>query len=179
MAIKTTKIDGLLIIEREVRGDERGFFLETHRMNELTEALGRKPEFVQQNHSRSAKNVLRGIHTAKWEKLVYCVRGEIFCAFVDTRADSKTFGAVEEIMIGEKNRVKIFIPIGVGNSMCVISEYADYLYDVTDYYTPDGETATQWNDPVLGINWPVAEPTLSQRDLDAKGFVEQFGEIKK
>lgn len=176
MSIIQTKIKDLLIVERQVFGDARGFFVETLRLNELEETLGRDVKFVQQNHSRSMKNVLRGIHTAKWNKLIYAVRGEVFCAFVDFRLDSPTFGEVETINIGENNRIKVFVPEGVGNSICVTSEWLDYCYDVTAYYDPAGETAAKWNDPDLAIKWPTSEPILSQRDIDAKSVRELFPE---
>lgn len=164
MAIRRCAIDGLLIIERPTFADDRGFFRESFRLNELVDALGQAPCFVQENHSRSRRGALRGLHSENWEKLIYVPRGEVFTAVADIRADSPTFGAVETFILGETNRLKLFLPRAVAHGFCVLSSEADYVYQVTAYYDGSDMQAVRWDDPDLAVAWPIADPILSHRD---------------
>ena len=167
MPVRRGLIEGLFIIERPTHGDERGFFRESFRLNELEEALGREVRLLQENHSRSRRGVLRGLHPENWEKLVYVPRGEVFVAIADVRPESPTFLQVETFTLGEQNRVKLFLPRSVAHGFCVLSEDADYVYQVTEYYDGSDTGAVAWNDPDLAVPWPIANPTLSQRDIEA------------
>ncbi len=174
MPVRCGRLEGLLIIERPTIGDERGFFRESFRLNELEEARGKPTLFVQENHSRSRRGVLRGLHPENWEKLVYVPRGEVFTAVADVRLDSPTFGQIETFTLGESNRCKIFIPRGLAHGFCVLSEEADYVYQVTAYYDGSDTSAVAWNDPDLAVPWPIANPTLSERDKHAPTMRELF-----
>ena len=164
MAVLRGRLDGLLIVERPTLEDERGFFRESFRMNELAEALGAPVDFVQENHSRTRRGALRGLHAEQWEKLVYVPRGEVFTALADVRPSSQTFGRTETFILGDANRVKLFIPRGLAHGFCVLSEDADYVYLVTAYYDGTDTTAVAWDDPDLAIPWPIRQPQLSERD---------------
>lgn len=169
MPVEKTSIEGLLVVRWDTQGDERGFFRQTYQVRELTEALGREPVLRQGNHSRSAPGVLRGFHAEPWDKLVYVVRGAAMAAIADIRPDSPTFGEVESFHLGEGpegERIRLFIAEGLANSFCTYGdETVDYLYDVSDYWRPDiDKPAVAWDDPDLGVSWPVAEPTLSEAD---------------
>lgn len=166
MPVRPGKIEGLLTIERPTHGDERGFFRESFRMSELEEALGYAVTFVQENHSRSGQSVLRGLHAESWEKLVYVPRGEVFTVVADIRPTSPTFGAVDTFRLGEKNRLKIFLPRGVAHGYCVLSTDADYLYQVTEYYDGSAMPAVAWDDPDLAVPWPLSNPILSAKDRE-------------
>src|SRR5437762_3205254 len=128
MAVRRGTIEGLFIIERPTFGDERGFFRESFRLNELEEAIGRPISLVQENHSRSRRGALRGLHAEDWEKLIYVPRGEVFTAIADVRPASPTFGQVETFVLGESNRLKLFLPPAVAHGFCVLSDVADYVY---------------------------------------------------
>ena len=167
MPVHPGPIAGLLIIDRPTIDDERGFFRETFRLNELEDALGHSVRFVQENHSRSRRGALRGLHAEAWEKLVYAPRGEVFTAIADIRADSPTFGLTATFYLGESNRQKLYLPRGLAHGFCVLSEEADYLYQVTDYYAGAKTPAVAWNDPDLNIDWPIREPVLSPQDQHA------------
>lgn len=163
--IKTTDIPGILIIEGgQTFGDERGFFREPWRRNEFEEALGKPWVHVQENHAFSRKDVLRGIHIAPWDKMIYVPYGKVFIALVDLRKDSETFGKHITLEIGDSNRVKVFMPAGIGNSYLILSEEAVYEYQVNEYYKAGEETGVMWNDSEIGIEWPVKEPILSDKD---------------
>ena len=164
MPVRRGSIDGLLVIDRPTFDDPRGFFRESFRLNELVEALGKTPTFVQENHSRSYRGALRGLHAENWEKLIYVPRGEVFTAVADVRPDSPTFGAVDTFILGESNRLKLFLPRAVAHGFCVLSEEADYVYQVTEYYDGSDTKAVTWDDPDLAIAWPIADPMLSDRD---------------
>ena len=164
MPIRRGAIDGLLIIERPTIEDERGFFRETFRLSELEEALGTPVRFVQENHSRSKRAALRGLHAENWEKLVYVPHGEVFTAVADTRPDSPTFGRVETFVLGESNRNKVFLPPALAHGFCVLSDRADYVYLVTKYYDGSDVSAVAWDDPDLAVPWPISDPILSERD---------------
>lgn len=164
--IKKTSIPGLLIIERPTFKDDRGFFREPFRLNELEDALDYRFSFKQMNHSLSKPGVIRGVHAENWNKVVYPVTGEVFLALADIRPDSKTFGKVVtfEYDAGKEHRV-IFIPKGVANSICVVGrEAVNYIYLVDAYYNGKDTTAVAWDDPDLAIPWPVKSPIISERD---------------
>jgi dTDP-4-dehydrorhamnose 3,5-epimerase len=176
MPVRRGRLDGLLVIERKTIGDERGFFRESFRMSELDEARGTPTRFVQENHSRSRRGVLRGLHAENWEKLVYVPRGEVFTAIADIRPDSPTFGQIDTFNLGETNRCKLFIPAGLAHGYCVLSDEADYLYQVTAYYDGSDTRAVAWNDPDLAVPWPIADPVLSERDQTAPSMRDLFPE---
>jgi dTDP-4-dehydrorhamnose 3,5-epimerase len=163
VTVKHGLIDGLLIIERPTLGDQRGFFRESFRLDELEEARG-PIMFVQENHSRSGKGVLRGLHAENWEKLVYVPHGTVFTVVADIRPASSTFGRVETFLLGEDNWLKLFLPRGLAHGYCVVSDEADYMYQVTTYYDGSDLTAVAWNDPDLAVPWPTGDPILSERD---------------
>lgn len=162
-----TELDDLVLIEPTVHGDERGFLVETFRKNALAE-LGVEVEFVQDNHSRSQGPVLRGIHLQRGQaKLVRCPRGRVWDVAVDLRPDSPTYKRWEgHELDGERHR-QLFIPAGFGHGFCLLSDEADVLYRLSAYYDPELETGVAWNDPELGIEWPITDPVISERDRDA------------
>jgi dTDP-4-dehydrorhamnose 3,5-epimerase len=163
--IQKTNIEGLLVVEGgKTFEDDRGFFREPFRRNEFEEALGRPWIHVQENHAFSKKDVLRGIHIAPWDKFIYCPYGEVLSVIVDVRRDSPTFKQVFKMQIGYSNKVKLFIPAGLGNSYLIISDEAVYEYQVNQYYSGGMEQGIAWNDPELEIDWPVSEPFLSDKD---------------
>lgn len=171
--IKTTNIQGLLVVEGgKTFEDERGFFREPFRRNEFEEALGKPWVHVQENHAYSKKNVLRGIHIAPWDKLIYVSYGRVLAVLVDLRKDSPTFKQHEAIEIGDSNRVKLFIPGGLGNSYLILSDEAVYEYQVNEYFRPGAEKGIAWNDPDLGIEWPIPEPILSEKDKNHMSLKE-------
>ena len=162
-----TELDDLVLIEPTVHGDERGFLVEIFRKDALAE-LGVEVEFVQDNHSRSQGPVLRGIHMQRGQaKLVRCPRGRVWDVAVDLRPDSPTYKRWEgHELDGERHR-QLFIPAGFGHGFCLLSDEADVLYRLSTYYDPELETGVAWNDPELGIEWPVTDPLISERDRDA------------
>ena len=162
-----TELDDLVLIEPTVHGDERGFLVETFRKNALAE-LGVEVEFVQDNHSRSQGPVLRGIHLQRGQaKLVRCPRGRVWDVAVDLRPDSPTYKRWEgHELDGERHR-QLFIPAGFGHGFCLLSDEADVLYRLSTYYDPELETGVAWDDPELGIEWPITDPLISERDRDA------------
>ncbi|MBI3103928.1 dTDP-4-dehydrorhamnose 3,5-epimerase family protein [Candidatus Daviesbacteria bacterium] len=163
--IKTTSILGLLILERPIFKDERGFFRELFHLDELEKLSGVKFETIQMNHSHSLPGVLRGIHAEEWNKIIYPVSGDVFIAIVDVRVDSQTFGKVETFNIDNNNRVGLFIPNGLANSLCVSGDTpADYIYLVDAYWDGTDTRAIAFDDPDLKIDWPVINPVVSQRD---------------
>jgi dTDP-4-dehydrorhamnose 3,5-epimerase len=164
MTVRRGRVDGLFIIERPTHDDERGFFRESFRMVELDEARGCPTRFVQENHSRSRRGALRGLHSENWEKLVYVPHGEVFTAVADVRAESPTFGEVETFVLGDSNRLKLFLPRAVAHGFCVLSDEADYLYQVTEYWDGSDAQGVAWDDADLAVPWPVSEPTISERD---------------
>lgn len=163
MNIIKTKLDGLLIIEPKVFGDERGFFYETYHEQRYKNA-GIKESFVQDNRSRSTGNVLRGLHFQKRKpqgKLVTVTAGTVFDVAVDLREDSPTFGQYESIILSGDNRLQFYIPPGFAHGFCVLSDIADFQYKCTDFYDPTDEGGIIWNDNSININWPISEPNLS------------------
>lgn len=175
--IKTTTIAGLLILERPVFEDERGFFRELFHKDDLEKIIGFKFDGVQMNHSHSVPRVIRGIHAEGWNKIIYPVSGEVFIAIVDIRPDSPTFAKVETFIVNDKNRVGLFIAKGLANSLCVVGEEAvDYIYLVDAYYDGTDTRAIAWDDPDLRIDWPVKDPIISQRDKNNPKLRELFPE---
>ncbi len=163
--IKKTSIPGLLILERPIYKDERGFFREIFHNDELEKVSGIKFKGLQMNHSHSAPGVLRGIHAERWNKIVYPLNGQVFVAIVDIRPDSPNFGKVETFNINDNNRIGLFIPNGLANSVCVTGKEAvDYIYLVDEYWDGSDTRAIAWDDPDLNINWPIEKPILSERD---------------
>ncbi|MCS7201472.1 MAG: dTDP-4-dehydrorhamnose 3,5-epimerase [Dictyoglomus sp.] len=188
---KEGPIKGLIIIEPTVYRDERGFFMETYNLKEFKE-LGLNVDFVQDNHSRSKKGVLRGLHFQRkypQGKLIRVIRGRIFDVAVDIRKESATFGKWYGIELSEENKLMFYIPEGFAHGFLVLSEEAEVLYKTTEYYHPEDEGGIIWNDPDIGINWPleeIDEIILSEKDkkwerlrnvvvLNYRG--EEYGEI--
>ena len=168
MKVVQTEIPDVLIFEPRVFGDERGFFLESWNAREFDNAVGAKVQFVQDNHSRSRRGVLRGLHYQVKQsqgKLVRVARGRAFDAAVDLRKSSATFGQWVGTELSEDNHRQFWIPPGFAHGFLVLSECADFIYKATDYYAPEHERCLIWNDPTVGINWPAnAEPILSAKD---------------
>ena len=175
MKISHTKLKGCVIIEPHVFGDERGFFLETFQAVRYEQEAGIDLPFFQDNHSRSARGVLRGLHFQKTKpqgKLVRVVRGEVYDVAVDIRKGSATFGEWEGNILSEDNKKQVWVPPGFAHGFIVLSDTADFEYKCTDYYDPNDEGCILWNDPDLGIPWPVANPVLSTKDENAKRLVD-------
>lgn len=169
MNITETTLPGVLIIEPRVFGDDRGFFMETYNAARFREH-GLPETFVQDNHSRSARGVLRGLHYQlpnPQGKLVRAVRGSIFDVAVDIRRDSETFGRWVGVELSEENRRQLWIPEGFAHGFCVISDLADVVYKCTALYDGPNDHVIRWNDPRLAIEWPVTNPLLSPKDADA------------
>lgn len=163
-SVKKTKIDGLFLIKRPTYEDERGFFRESARIAEIEDVAGIKFAVRQMNHARSKKNIVRGIHAAPWNKLIYVTRGNVQAVIVDLRPDSQTFGQHESFVIGDEDRASIFIPKGCGNAYVVLSEDADYTYLTDEEWVPGREFGVLWNDSDLGIAWQVKDPILAEKD---------------
>lgn len=177
MKVIPTAIPDVLIIEPKVFGDERGFFFESFNRRQFTECIGREVYFCQDNHSRSAKNVLRGLHYQIQQpqgKLVRVVHGAVFDVAVDIRKSSPTFGQYVGMELSADNKRMLWIPEGFAHGFMVITDSAEFLYKTTDYYAPEFERSIAWNDPAIGIQWPsVGEsPILSAKDQQAKLLAE-------
>tara|TARA_B110000003_G_scaffold218640_1_gene218320 strand:+ start:6268 stop:6804 length:537 start_codon:yes stop_codon:yes gene_type:complete len=171
MKIIKTSIDDCIIIEPKIFGDDRGFFLETFNESRYLNECGISGSFVQDNHSKSSKDVLRGLHfqiKKPQGKLVRVVRGQVFDVAVDLRKNSITFGKWESVILSEENKKQFWVPPGFAHGFVVLSEYADFEYKCTDYYDPSDEGSIIWNDPDIGINWPLEKPSLSSKDSQAK-----------
>lgn len=175
MKIISTALPGVLILEPRVFGDQRGFFLESYHAARYREN-GIDAEFVQDNHSRSVKGVLRGLHYQLEHaqgKLVRVGRGEVFDVAVDIRRGSPTYGRWHGEVLNDRNQRQFYIPPGFAHGFCVMSEEADFIYKCTDYYYPESEYGIAWNDPVIGIEWPLQKMTLSERDQHNPMLAEQ------
>jgi dTDP-4-dehydrorhamnose 3,5-epimerase len=172
-AIPTT-IPDLLIIEPKVFGDDRGFFFECFNQRDFEQLTGRPVQFVQDNHSRSARNVLRGLHYQIEQtqgKLVRVIAGEVFDVSVDLRRSSPTFGQWFGARLSAENKRMLWIPAGFAHGFLVLSEHAEFLYKTTDYWAAQHERCIAWNDPDLAIDWPLAgAPLLSAKDAAGKLF---------
>jgi dTDP-4-dehydrorhamnose 3,5-epimerase len=159
-----TELDDLRLIEPDIHADERGFFVETFRRSWIDE-LGIEVEFVQENHSRSSGPVLRGLHLqAGQAKLVRCTRGRIWDVAVDLRPDSPAYRRWEGYELDDEGHRQLFVPDGFGHGFCVLSDEADVAYKLSSYYDPDRESGVAWDDPEIGIEWPITDPILSERD---------------
>jgi dTDP-4-dehydrorhamnose 3,5-epimerase len=174
MKVISTAIADVLIIEPQIFGDPRGFFLESFNQRAFNAATDTNYAFVQDNHSRSAKGVLRGLHYQLGQpqgKLVRAVRGAVFDVAVDIRPDSTTFGKWVGVELNEDNHRQLWVPPGLAHGFLVLSDSADFLYKTTDYYAPALERCIAWDDPVVGIDWPLdGSPTLSARDRAGQAF---------
>lgn len=169
-----TKLDGVVLIEPQVHGDSRGFMLESF-SRDAWQALGVEVEFVQHNHSRSARGTLRGIHFQTepgQAKLVRCPRGEVLDVAVDLRRGSPTFGQWEAHLLDDVKHRQLFVPVGFGHGFAVLSEVADVAYQVSSYYDPATEKGIAWDDPDVAVDWRVSEPLLSERDRSAPKLAE-------
>ncbi len=166
MKVKQTNLPGVVIIEPKVFGDQRGFFKEIFHV-ERYRTDGINLQFVQDNFSRSSRGVLRGLHFQKTKpqgKLVQCLRGRIYDVAVDINPKSANFGQYIGVELSDENHWQLYIPPGYAHGFCVLSEIADIFYKCTDFYDPADEGGLAWNDPALGIKWPVESPTLSEKD---------------
>lgn len=173
MKVTQTKLKDCLILEPEVFSDERGFFLETYRKNKYQSLIGKNNLFLQDNHSRSYKNVLRGLHYQKkypQGKLVRVILGEVYDVAVDLRKSSPTYMDWIGVKLSETNKKQLWIPPGFAHGFLTISEIADFEYKCTEYYMPGDEGCIIWNDPQLNIDWPIENPILSTKDSNAFNF---------
>jgi dTDP-4-dehydrorhamnose 3,5-epimerase len=166
MTVTRTRIEGLLLVESDQHDDARGFFRESYRLDELAAELGREPRFRQGNHSRSAPGVLRGFHAEPWDKLVYVVRGLALCAVVDPRPGSLTFAESETFLLGDPpgRRVRLFVGQGLANAFQAVEE-TDYVNEVSEAFDLSRRGGFAWDDPAIGIEWPILPPILSHADL--------------
>lgn len=176
MNIIKTVIPEVIIFEPKVFGDERGFFYESFNQRQFEQAIGRSVSFVQDNHSRSAKGVLRGLHYQIQQpqgKLVRCSLGEVFDVAVDLRRSSSTFGQWVGVHLSAENKRQLWVPEGFAHGFVVLSDVAEFLYKTTDYYAPNHERCIIWNDPMLAIDWSViGAPTLSNKDSHGTPFLQ-------
>jgi dTDP-4-dehydrorhamnose 3,5-epimerase len=173
--IVKTSLNDCVIIVPKVFGDERGFFLETFHRSRYSDLAEISLPFVQDNHSRSSKGVLRGLHFQKTKpqgKLVRVVRGEVFDVAVDIRRGSSTFAQWEGVILSEENKKQFWVPPGFAHGFVVLSDVADFEYKCTDYYDPLDEDSILWSDPDLDISWPVENPVLSDKDRSANKLVD-------
>ncbi len=169
-----TSIAGLVLIEPEAHGDERGFLVETYRA-EAWRDLGVDASFVQDNQSRSRRGTLRGLHFQTrpgQAKLVRCARGAIFDVAVDLRRGSPTFGRWEGYELSDRDHRQLYVPVGFAHGFCVLSDEADVAYKLSSYFDPATEAGIAWDDPDVGVEWPLAEPLLSDRDRAAPRLAE-------
>ncbi|TBV79888.1 MAG: dTDP-4-dehydrorhamnose 3,5-epimerase [Desulfobulbaceae bacterium] len=179
MKLIETPLPGVMVLEPERYGDSRGFFLETYREDTLRSA-GISRRFVQDNHSRSVRGVLRGLHyqlTQPQGKLVRVARGAVFDVAVDVRSGSPTFGRWYGATLDEENMRMMYIPPGFAHGFVVLTEIADFIYKCTDYYHPQSEQGILWNDPAIGIKWPVMEIRLSEKDGNNPDLRDQPEEL--
>lgn len=171
MNVTRTAIPDVLVMEPKVFGDARGFFFESFNERAFRDATGLDTHFVQDNHSRSAKGVLRGLHYQLQQpqgKLVRVARGAVFDVAVDIRRSSPTFGKWVGTELSEENHRQLWVPPGFAHGFLVLSEFADFLYKTTDYYAPQHERCIAWNDPRLGVGWPLAQAGIAQPVMSAK-----------
>lgn len=176
MKITPTNIADVLIIEPQMFGDERGFFFESYNKARLAEVTGVQADFVQDNHSRSTKHVLRGLHYQIQQpqgKLVRVIAGEVFDVAVDLRRQSSSFGCWTRCYLSAENKRQLWVPEGFAHGFLVLSEYAEFLYKTTDYYAPEHERCIRWDDRDLAIDWPLeASPLVSSKDQGGVAFKE-------
>ena len=184
MKVTALAIADVLLIEPRVFGDERGFFYESFNQQAFTAATGLDLAFVQDNHSKSAKNVLRGLHyqlpPKAQGKLVRVVAGEVFDVAVDIRLGSPTLGRWVGERLSADNKRQMWVPPGLAHGFLVLSEAAEFLYKTTDYYAPECERCIRWNDPELAVAWPlVGDPVLSAKDVQGMSFAAALGDLEE
>jgi dTDP-4-dehydrorhamnose 3,5-epimerase len=174
-----TRLDGVALIEPEVHGDDRGFLVETFR-DDVWRELGVGVDFVQDNHSRSSRDILRGLHfqtVPGQAKLVRCLRGRIWDVAVDLRSDSPTYRQWEGHELDDERHRQLFVPAGFAHGFCVLSEVADVAYKLSSPYDPATEAGIAWDDPDVGVEWPIAHPVLSDRDRSGPHLAEIADEL--
>ena len=177
MDVRPTSMPEVLVVEHEVFEDDRGFFMEVYRADQFAEfaGLGLPSQFVQLNHSRSAMGVTRGLHF-QWDppmgKLMRVIRGEAFLVAVDIRPGSPTLGRYESVIASDRNRLQLWAPASFARGFCVLSDVAEVEYLTTGTYNSAAESGIRWNDPRIGIDWPVTEPILSKKDAGAQSLDE-------
>ena len=179
-SVTPTKLPEVLILEPKVFGDDRGFFFESFNARDFRQATGSDVEFVQDNHSRSSKGVLRGIHYQIQHpqgKLVRVTSGEVFDVAVDLRRSSPNFGRWVGVVLSAHNKLQLWVPPGFGHGFAVTSDMAEFMYKTTDYWHPEHERTLLWNDPTVGVDWPITgEPILAAKDANGLTFrdIETF-----
>ena len=169
MQVESTGLEGVFLVKPTVHGDDRGFFMETYHADKFAE-LGLPTEFVQDNHSRSSKGILRGLHFQfpSWQgKLIRVIQGEVFDVAVDVRRESADFGKWYGTYLSEENKHQLYVPEGFAHGFCVTSDVADVVYKCTSVYNPSEDFSLSWNDPQIGISWPIDDPILSAKDHNA------------
>jgi dTDP-4-dehydrorhamnose 3,5-epimerase len=174
-----TRLEGLVLIEPVVHRDDRGFFLETYRRDDYRK-LGVDADFVQDNHSRSQRGAVRAFHfqlQPGQAKLVRAARGVIYDVAIDLRRKSPTYGKHEAVELSDENGRQLFVPVGFAHGFCVVSDVADVTYKVSAYYDPETERGIAFDDPELGVEWPVEEPLVSERDRNNPRLAEIAGEL--
>lgn len=178
MNVIKTEIPDVLIFEPKVFGDERGFFFESFNQKIFEEAVGHPVNFVQDNHSKSSKGVLRGLHYQlpphAQGKLVRCIAGEVFDVAVDIRRESETFGKWVGVNLSAENKRQLWIPEGFAHGFIALNECTEILYKTAEYYVPIAERSIKWNDEILSINWPLLPTNLSQKDLEGVPFKQSI-----
>ena len=176
MNIINTKIPDVLIFEPKVFGDDRGFFMESFNQRIFNEAVGKEVNFIQDNHSKSSKNVLRGLHYQLQPyaqgKLVRCVVGEVFDVAVDIRKDSKYYGEWVGVHLSAENKKQLWIPEGFAHGFFVLSDTAEFVYKTNNFYSKMQERGILWSDKSINIEWPVQNPLLSDKDINGQKFVD-------
>jgi dTDP-4-dehydrorhamnose 3,5-epimerase len=175
MKVIKTKLADCVIIKPEIFGDNRGFFLETFQAERYAKDAGIKLPFVQDNHSRSSKGVLRGLHFQRNKpqgKLVRVVKGQVYDVAVDIRKNSPSYGQWEGVILSEENKMQLWVPPGFAHGFVVLSNTADFEYKCSDYYDPSDEASILWNDEDLKISWPIDNPILSEKDLKADRLID-------
>ena len=179
MKVTQTKLPGVVIIEPKVFGDERGFFVETFSAERYRTEAGIELPFVQDNRSRSQGNVLRGLHFQKKHpqgKLVSVTRGAVYDVAVDINPESETFGEYVGVELTEENHLQFYVPPGYAHGFCVLTDTVDFVYKCTDYYHPEDEGGLAWDCPEVGIDWPLENPRLSDKDSNNPTLKEMFPE---
>ena len=175
MKVFQSALKDCVIIQPRVHRDDRGFFLETYQFQRYAADAGIDVAFVQDNHSKSFRGVLRGMHFQKHKpqgKLVRVIKGRVYDVAIDIRKDSKTFGRWDSFELSDENKLQVWIPPGFAHGFLVLSDEAELEYKCTDYYNPDYEETIIWSDSFLSIDWPVKDPILSKKDSNAKKFKE-------
>jgi dTDP-4-dehydrorhamnose 3,5-epimerase len=176
MKVTPLSIPDVLLLEPEVFGDDRGFFFESFNQNKFEEAIGKKVNFVQDNHSKSSKNILRGLHyqlpPKAQGKLIRVTQGKVFDVVVDLRKSSPTFGKWISEILSADNKNQIWIPEGFAHGFVALSDTAEFLYKTTNFYSKEHERAIRWNDETIGIQWPINNVSLSSKDELASSFKE-------